>query len=104
MFSQDNSFLGAGAPGVTMASRKRGWWVYMLRCADGTLYCGSTPDMGARLAAHNEGRGAKYTRGKLPVRIAFQRRLPDRSAAMREEARIKCLARRDKLDLISKAR
>lgn len=73
----------------------------MLRCADGTLYCGSTPDMGARLAAHNDGCGAKYTRGRLPVKVAFKRRLPDKSAAMREEARIKRLSRRDKQGLIS---
>ncbi len=84
-----------------MASGKTGWWVYVLRCADGTLYCGSTPDLVARLAAHNDGRGAKYTRGRLPVKIAFKRRLHDKSSAMREEARIKRLSRRDKLALLS---
>ncbi len=78
-----------------------GWWVYIARCADGTLYCGSTPDLTARLKAHNDGCGAKYTRGRGPVTIAYERRMPDKSSAMCEEARIKRLVRRDKLELIA---
>ena len=75
-------------------------WVYVLRCADGSLYCGWTPDVEARLAAHRSGRGARYTRSRLPVELAWSRRMPDRSAARREEARIKQLSRREKLALV----
>jgi predicted GIY-YIG superfamily endonuclease len=76
-------------------------WVYVLRCADGSLYCGWTPDVEARLAAHRSGRGARYTRSRLPVELAWSRRMPDRSAARREEARIKQLSRREKLALLA---
>ena len=75
-------------------------WVYLLRCADGTLYCGWTVDVEQRLAAHNAGRASRYTRSRLPVELAWCEPLPDRAAAMREEARIKALARTDKLALI----
>jgi predicted GIY-YIG superfamily endonuclease len=76
-------------------------WVYVLRCADGSLYCGWTPDVQARLAVHRAGRGARYTRSRLPVELAWCRRMPDRSAARREEARIKQLSRREKLALLA---
>ena len=75
-------------------------WVYLLRCADGTLYCGWTVDLEQRLAAHNAGRASRYTRARLPVELAWSRALPDRGAARREEARIKALPRRSKLTLI----
>jgi putative endonuclease len=86
-----------------MVKRKK-WWVYIARCADGSLYCGSTPDLDARLKAHNEGSGAKYTRGRGPIEIAYRSLMPDRSSALREEARIKRLARPEKLDLIASQR
>jgi len=76
-------------------------WVYLLRCADGTLYCGWTVDVEQRLAAHNAGRASRYTRSRLPVELAWSQRLPDRSAALREEARIKELPRAGKLALIA---
>jgi putative endonuclease len=76
-------------------------WVYLLRCADGTLYCGWTIDVEQRLAAHNAGRASRYTRSRLPVELAFARELPDRTAARREEARIKSLPRAGKLALIA---
>jgi putative endonuclease len=75
-------------------------WVYLLRCADGTLYCGWTVDVEARLAAHNAGRASRYTRSRLPVALAWCAEQPDRSAARREEARIKALPREQKLALI----
>jgi putative endonuclease len=78
-----------------------GAWVYLLRCADGTLYCGWTVDVEQRVAAHNSGRASRYTRSRLPVVLAWSRRLPDRAAARREEARIKELNRAGKLDLIA---
>jgi putative endonuclease len=76
-------------------------WVYLLRCADGTLYCGWTVDVGRRLAAHNAGAASRYTRSRLPVELAWARELPDRRAARREEARIKGLGRAEKLALIA---
>jgi putative endonuclease len=74
--------------------------VYLLRCADGTLYCGWTVDVEQRVAAHNAGRASRYTRTRLPVELAWSQRVPDRTAARREEARIKDLTRAGKLALI----
>ena len=71
-----------------------------MRCADGSLYCGWTTDVEARVAAHAAGRGSRYVRGRLPVELAWSRELADRSAAMREEARIKRLTRAEKLALV----
>jgi putative endonuclease len=75
--------------------------VYLLRCADGTLYCGWTVDIERRVAAHNAGRASRYTRSRLPVELAWSQSLPDRAAAMREEVRIKRLPRAAKLALIA---
>ena len=75
-------------------------WVYLLRCADGSLYCGWTPDVEARLARHQAGAASRYTRSRLPVELAWARRMPDRTAARREEARIKRLTRAQKLALL----
>jgi putative endonuclease len=74
----------------------------MLRCADGTLYCGWTVEVEQRVAAHNAGRASRYTRSRLPVELAWSQELPDRSAARREEARIKGLTRAGKLALIAR--
>jgi len=76
-------------------------WVYLLRCADGTLYCGWTVDVEKRLAAHNGGRASRYTRSRLPVELAWSEPVPDRATAMRREAMIKALTRTDKLELIA---
>jgi putative endonuclease len=76
-------------------------WVYLLRCADGTLYCGWTVDIDQRVAAHNAGRASRYTRTRLPVELAWSCEQPDRTAARREEARIKGLDRAAKLALIA---
>ena len=76
-------------------------WVYLLRCADGSLYCGWTTDVAARVAAHNAGRGARYTRARLPVEVVWSAPMPDRVSAQREEARIKRLSRREKLALVA---
>ena len=75
--------------------------VYLLRCADGTLYCGWTVDVERRLAAHNAGKASRYTRSRLPVELAWSAPQPDRAAAMREELRIKALPRAAKLALIA---
>ena len=74
--------------------------VYLLRCADGSLYCGWTTDVERRVAVHASGRGARYTRGRLPVALAVALPMPDARAARREEARIKRLPRAAKLALI----
>lgn len=76
-------------------------WVYMLRCADGTLYTGWSTDVQRRLARHRAGTASRYTASRLPVELALARALPDRRAAMREEARIKSLDRAAKLELIA---
>lgn len=81
----------------------RAWWVYIVRCADGTLYCGATSDLEKRIAAHNAGKGARYIRGRTPVALAFKKRFPTRSAAMRAEARIKRLPRSEKLKGIARS-
>ncbi|MFA4875267.1 MAG: GIY-YIG nuclease family protein [bacterium] len=87
-----------------MRTRAKTWWVYILRCADGTLYCGSTNDVEARVAAHNAGKGARYTRGRGPVRLVMALRAEDRCDALRAEARIKRLPRDAKLHLVRTAK
>ncbi|MEA2221501.1 MAG: putative endonuclease [Solirubrobacteraceae bacterium] len=76
-------------------------YVYLLRCRDGSLYCGWTSDVQRRLAAHRAGRGSRYTASRLPVELALARPMPDRGAALREEARIKRLTRAQKLALVA---
>ena len=77
-----------------------GWSVYILRCADGTLYTGIAPDVEKRLQKHNEGKGAKYTRGRGPVELVYQQAFPNRAEASKQEYRIKQLSRAEKLSLI----
>lgn len=74
--------------------------VYLLECADGTLYTGIARDPEARLAVHNSGRGAKYTRSRLPVILRYRETQPDKGAALRRELEIKKLTRTEKLRLI----
>ena len=76
------------------------WYVYILRCGDGSLYTGITDDIDRRLAAHRAGHGAKYTRGRGPLELVYRERQPDKSAALRRECRIKRLSRAEKLALI----
>lgn len=79
------------------------WYVYILRCGDGSLYTGYTNDIPRRLARHQSGRGAKYTRSRLPVALVYQEELPDKSAALRREAAVKRMTRPQKLSLIAAA-
>lgn len=76
------------------------WTVYLLRCADGSLYAGITHDLAARLAAHNAGRGAKYTRSRLPVTLAWSRGRQPPTDARRLEYALKRLPRAEKLRLV----
>lgn len=78
-------------------------WVYLLRCIDGSLYTGWTIDLERRLARHRAGNASRYTASRLPVELAHAIPMPDRTAARREEARIKRLPRVDKLALLNTA-
>jgi predicted GIY-YIG superfamily endonuclease len=77
------------------------WYVYLARCADGSLYCGITNDLQARLSAHAAGKGAKYTRGRGPLALVYHRRCRDKGRALRLEHEIKQLTRAQKLALIA---
>jgi putative endonuclease len=87
---------------VPLAKPRRVAFVYLLSCADDSLYCGWTTDTQRRLAAHRSGTASRYTRSRRPVELALVIPVADRSAAMREEARIKRLPRAAKLRLIAK--
>ena len=76
-------------------------YVYLLRCADGTLYFGWTTDLVARLEAHNSGKGAKYTRARRPVELVYSEEYEDRHEALSREWHIKRLSRQEKLALIA---
>lgn len=78
------------------------WFVYILRCADDSLYTGVATDVARRLEEHQAGapKGAKYTRGKGPLRLVYQREVGTRSEACKEELRIKSLSRKQKLALL----
>lgn len=77
------------------------FFVYIVECADGTLYTGWTNDVEARVKTHNSGEGAKYTRSRRPVTLRYFEELPDKSSALKRERAIKKLSREDKLKLIS---
>ncbi len=79
-------------------------YVYLLKCADDSLYCGWTTDPDRRLAAHRAGTASRYTRSRLPVELATVFEVADREAALREEARIKRLPRAAKLRLVRATR
>ena len=78
------------------------WYLYMLRCGDGTLYTGITTDVEKRLEAHRAGKGAKYTRGRGPLKLVYREECGDHSAALRRELAIKALPREEKQKLLSK--
>jgi len=78
------------------------FFVYILRCSDNTLYTGWTTDLNRRLKCHNSGKGAKYTRCRLPVKIVYYENLPDKSSALKRECEIKKLSRAKKLLLVEK--
>jgi putative endonuclease len=77
------------------------WFVYVVRCGDGSLYTGISTDVGARVAVHNQGRGARYTRARRPVRLVYVERRRSRSLALRREAAIKALPRAKKQAMIA---
>ena len=76
------------------------WFVYVVRCADGSLYTGISTDVPARVAAHNAGRGARYTRARRPVELLHTETKRSQSTALKREAAIKALPRERKLTLV----
>lgn len=79
------------------------WVCYLLRCADDTLYCGITNDLDKRIAAHNAGTAAKYTRTRGPVELAYVESCADKSAALKREMAIKQMTRSEKVKLCADA-
>lgn len=77
------------------------WYVYIVECSDGSLYTGISNNVNKRLIAHNKGKGAKYTRSRLPVELRAIFEVENRSKASKEEYRIKQLSRAEKMKLIS---
>ncbi len=76
------------------------WFVYLLRCGDGTLYTGITKDVTRRTQQHNAGTASRYTRSRLPVALVYQESAPSQSLALKREATIKAMSRMDKESLI----
>src|SRR3954447_1601811 len=75
------------------------WLVYMVRCADGSLYTGIAKDVARRCQQHNDGTASRYTRSRLPVELVYQEAHPSQSAALKREAAIKAMDRREKLTM-----
>ncbi|MTK07931.1 MAG: GIY-YIG nuclease family protein [Hungatella sp.] len=75
-------------------------YTYLVKCADNTLYCGWTNHLEKRMEAHNQGKGAKYTKTRRPVELVYYESYPTKEEAMRREVQIKKLSRKDKLFLI----
>src|SRR5438093_13592402 len=76
------------------------WLVYMVRCADGSLYTGIAKDVTRRCQQHNAGTASRYTRSRLPVKLVYQEAHPSQSSALKREAAIKAMTRREKLAMI----
>ena len=76
------------------------WHLYILRCKDGTLYTGITTDVDKRFAAHNSGKGAKYTRGRGPLTLLYREECGDHSAALKRELEMKALSRQEKEEFL----
>ena len=76
------------------------FYTYLARCNDGSLYTGYTVDLNEREAKHNEGKGARYTRVRLPVKIVYSEEFQTKSEAMKREYEIKCLSKKEKEGLV----
>ena len=76
------------------------WFVYILRCSDGSYYTGITQDIKKRMKMHNSGNGAKYTKSRTPVVLEYFETLPSKNSALSREYRIKRLSRKDKILMI----
>ena len=80
--------------------KENGWWLYIVECADASLYTGITNNLEQRLEKHNAGTASRYTRARTPVRLVYREAHPDRSSASRRENEVKQLTRDEKLALI----
>lgn len=78
------------------------WYLYILRCGDGTLYTGITTDVEKRLEAHRSGKGAKYTRGRIPLELIYREKCGSHSDALKRELTVKKLSREQKEMLLRK--
>lgn len=89
---------------MTARSVTKRWSLYVLRCGDGSLYCGIAIDVALRLAQHRDGKGARYTRGRGPLNVLARTRCRDRSAALRAELAFKRLPRERKEEIVARPR
>lgn len=80
------------------------WYLYILRCVDGSFYTGITTDVHRRLQMHESGKGAKYTRGRAPLELVYSERCADHCDALRRECFVKSLTKQEKIRLIEEAR
>ena len=80
---------------------EQSWYLYILRCGDGTLYTGITTDVDKRFEAHASGKGAKYTRGRGPLTLVYREECGDHSAALKRELEIKAMTRQQKETIIN---
>ena len=78
-----------------------GWWVYIVKCSDGSFYTGVSNNLKARIKKHNSGEGAKYTQSRRPVELVYKEKSLDRSRSLKREIEIKKLKRSEKLELIN---
>ena len=78
------------------APQRRAWCLYLVKCADGTLYTGVTNDLHRRIDQHNSGTASRYTRSRLPVELVYREGCRDKSGALKKECRMKSLSRRAK--------
>jgi putative endonuclease len=84
--------------------RREPWFLYIVRCSDGTLYTGIARDVAARIALHERGRGARYTRGRGPLQLCAVRRCADKGRALRLEYAVKLLTRAEKETMLAEKR
>lgn len=77
------------------------WWLYALRCRDGSIYCGITTDVSRRVRQHNEGKGSKYVRSRLPAELVFSLLIGPKSEALKAELKFKKLSKRAKEERVA---
>ncbi len=77
-------------------NKSSGWFLYVLKCRDGTLYTGITNDLPRRMVQHNNGTASRYTRSRRPVSVIYQERCRDKSSALKKECGMKSLSRKEK--------
>jgi predicted GIY-YIG superfamily endonuclease len=86
----------------SLSKKKSKWFLYILKCSDGTLYTGITNDIARRIRQHNEGSASRYTRSRLPVKLLYRESCRGRSQALKKEFAVKSLSRKEKEEYIGK--